>query len=115
LRARPTRPRGAGSFLDLIDHPPKSPERFKETQLAVANEYRVAKLAFREVLGAVRSWERLGVPIDPRRQRFEKIQTADIEAIFKFYQDHLKSRPKLISIVGDQRKINAKRPPNWAK
>jgi predicted Zn-dependent peptidase len=102
-------PEALEAFLDLIDRPPKSPERFKETQLAVLNEYRVAKLAFREVLGAVRSWERLGVPIDPRRQRFEKIQTADIEAIFQFQQGHLKSRPKLISIVGDRRKINPER------
>ena len=102
-------PEALEAFLELMDHPPKSPERFKESQLSVLNEYRAAKLAFREVLGAVRSWERLGVPIDPRRQRFEKIQTTDIDAIFRFQQGHLKSRPKLISIVGDQRKINAER------
>ena len=102
-------PEALEAFLELMDHPPKSPERFKESQLSVLNEYRAAKLAFREVLGAVRSWERLGVPIDPRRQRFEKIQTTDIDAIFRFQQGHLKSRPKLISIVGDQKKIDPER------
>jgi len=102
-------PEALEAFVDLIDHTPKSPERFKESQLAVLNEYRVAKLAFRDVLGAVRSWERLGAPIDPRRQRFEKIQTADIESIFQFQQGHLKARSKLISIVGDRKKINPER------
>ncbi|MEO8427969.1 MAG: insulinase family protein [Verrucomicrobiota bacterium] len=102
-------PEAVEAFIELIDHPPKSPERFKESQLAVVNEYRVAKLAFREVLGAVRSWERLGVPIDPRERRFEKIQTTDLEAIFQFQQAHLKSRPKLISIVGDRKKLNPER------
>ncbi|MHB8519421.1 MAG: M16 family metallopeptidase [Limisphaerales bacterium] len=93
------------AFIELMDHLPVSPGRFKEAQDAILNRYRTSKLGFRETLGAVRSWERLGVPVDPRKERYEKIKAADMDLMLGFYKQHVQSRPKLISIVGDKTKI----------
>ncbi|MCH8263810.1 MAG: hypothetical protein IIC10_00320, partial [Proteobacteria bacterium] len=60
-----------------------------------------SKLSFRQVIGAVRGWERLGMEGDPRRQRFQELQTAAIDDLVAFQREHVKDRPKLISIVGD--------------
>ena len=94
------------AFIDLIDNLPESPERFDEARHSILNRYRTAKLGFRDVIGAVRSWERLEVPIDPRKWRFEQIQESRIGLMLQFHEEHLRNRHKLISIVGDQNKID---------
>jgi hypothetical protein len=85
---------------------PNSPERFADTRDSIISRYRTGKLTFREIIGAVRSWERLELPIDPRKDRFEKIQKLGLNDVLKFDKDHLQGRPKLISIVGDKNKVD---------
>lgn len=94
------------AFIDLIDNMPVTPERFEEARTSILNRYRTSKISFRRVLGSVRSWERLGVPVDPRKSRFERIQAAEMDDMLGFYGKHLKNRVKLISIVGDKNKID---------
>ena len=94
------------AFMDLMDNIPVSPERFEEARASILNRYRTNKISFRRVLGSVRSWERLGVPVDPRKSRFEKIQVAEMDDMLGFYGQNLKNRVKLISIVGDKNKID---------
>jgi predicted Zn-dependent peptidase len=97
------------AFLGLLDNLPASPERFQASHEAILTRYRTGKIGFREMLGAVRSWERLEVPIDPRKARFEKVQRAGLDLVLQFHREHLKGKPKLISIVGDQSKIDLER------
>jgi predicted Zn-dependent peptidase len=100
-------PEAVSAFINLMDHMPESPGRFKEAQDAILNRYRTSKLGFREILGAVRSWERLGVPVDPRQVRYEKIKSAGMDVMLDFYRRHVQSRPKLISVVGDKSKVGS--------
>ena len=95
------------AFIDLIDNMPESNERFDESVNSLLNRYRTSKINFREVIGAVRSWERLGLEGDPRRQRYEQLQTASMGDLLSFQRDHVKERPKLISVVGDLSIIEA--------
>ena len=80
---------------------PQSSERFEEAVNAQVNRYRTSKLSFREVIGAVRSWERQGFESDPRRERFQELQQVDLDDLVEFQQEHVREKPKLISIVGD--------------
>jgi len=99
-------PEALDAFLDLFEKLPASPERFADTRESIISRYRTGKLGFREILWAVRSWERLEVPIDPRKARFEKIQRLGLDDVLQFDKEHLQGRPKLISIVGDKNKID---------
>ena len=94
------------AFLELMDNIPVTPERFEEARASILNRYRTNTISFRRVLGSVRSWERLGVPVDPRKSRFERIQVAEMDDMLEFYGKNLKNRVKLISIVGDKNKID---------
>lgn len=94
------------AFLDLIDNMPESDERFDRAIESLVNRYRTSKVSFRQVIGAVRGWERLGIEGDPRRERYQELQTATIDDLLGFQQEHVKDRPKLISIVGDLSIIN---------
>jgi predicted Zn-dependent peptidase len=89
------------AFIDLIDNMPSSSERFEESVNSLLNRYRTSKLNFREVIGAVRSWERMGFETDPRRARYQQLQDASMEDLLEFQEQHVKNRAKLISIVGD--------------
>lgn len=89
------------AFIDLIDNMPSSSERFDESVNSMLNRYRTSKLNFREVIGAVRNWERQGLEGDPRRANYQKLQETELEDLLQFQQQHVKDRAKLISIVGD--------------
>ncbi len=89
------------AFVGLIDEMPVSSERFEETANSMLNRYRTSKINFRQVIGAVRGWERLGLEGDPRRERFQQLQSASVDDLVEFQQNHVRDRPKLISIVGD--------------
>ena len=99
-------PEALDAFLDLFKNLPASPERFADTRNSIISRFRTGKLGFREIIGAVRSWERLDVPIDPRKARFEKIQRLGLNDVLQFDKEHLQGKPKLISIVGDKNKID---------
>jgi len=89
------------AFIDLIDNMPSSSERFDESVKSMLNRYRTSKLNFREIIGAVRTWERQGLEGDPRRDNYQKLQETELEDLLQFQQQHVKDRAKLISIVGD--------------
>jgi len=89
------------AFIDLIDNMPVSAERFDEAVNSMENRYRTSRVTFREVIGAVRGWERLGLQGDPRRSRFEELQNLAMDDLLEFQQEHVAERAKLISVMGD--------------
>ena len=89
------------AFLDLFDNMPRSDERFEESVNSMLNRYRTAKLGFRQVIGAVRGWERLELEGDPRRRRFDELQEVAMSDLLQFQREHILGRPKLISVMGD--------------
>jgi len=94
------------AFIDLIDNMPESNERFDDSVNSLINRYRTSKIGFREVIGAVRTWERLGLEGDPRRERFQELQQVSLQDLVEFQQTHVKGRSKLVSIVGDMSVID---------
>ncbi len=99
-------PEAVAAFIDLMDNLPESPERMDEALRAMDNQYRTGKLGFRDVIGAVRAWEKLGLAPDPRKAEFEALQHSGLDTVLAFHQQRVKGRPKLISVVGDQSRID---------
>lgn len=93
-------PEAVGAFLDLMDNLPVSEQRFAQAQEAQISSMRTNRLGFREMLGAVRMWEHQGVSIDPRSWRFDMIQMSDLNRLTEFHAEHIGSRPRLITVVG---------------
>ncbi len=102
-------PEAVETFIDLMDNLPVSSQRFESSQESILNQYRSSKLGFREILGAVRSWERLKVRVDPRRSRYEKVLNADMNLMLQFHKAHIEGRLKLVSVVGDTSRIDMER------
>ena len=102
-------PEAVEAFVEIIDNLPASGDRFGESQESLINRYRTSKIGFRQVLGQVRSWEKLGLSGDPRKTRFQRHQSASLDTLIQFHETHLKGRPKLISVVGDSSRIDMER------
>ena len=99
-------PEAVTAFIDLIDNLPQTPERFDETKNSVINRYRVSKTKFRDILPALQTWEHRNLSPDPRQTHFETLQKSDMATMLTFHTQHIQSRAKLISILGDTTKIN---------
>ncbi len=97
------------AFVELLENLPESPDRFSIARDSIINRYRTAKIGFRGVIGAVRSWEKLGLEVDPRIHRYATIQESTIEDMLSFHKKYIAGKPKLISIVGDKSKIDMER------
>jgi len=97
------------AFIDLVDNLPESQERFDEARVSLVNQYRTTKTGFRQVIGAVRAWERLGLPIDPRESRYATLKSSDYSLMSGFHVSEIAGQPKLISIVGDKKRIDMDR------
>jgi predicted Zn-dependent peptidase len=95
-----------GAFLDLFDNMPSSGERFEEARSSLENRYRTSTVGFRQIIGTVRSWERLGLDGDPRPERFDQLRNSTLEDMLAFQRDNIAGKPKLISIVGDLSRID---------
>ncbi|MCC6488658.1 MAG: insulinase family protein [Candidatus Hydrogenedentes bacterium] len=99
-------PEALAAFISLMDEMPLAPERFAPAQDSLIENYRTGKLGFREIIGTVRLWERQGLQIDPRSQRFEKVLNANADTMLTFYKDKVQGKTKLVSIVGDKNKMD---------
>ena len=99
-------PESAAAMLDLWENLPTSEERYAASQRAIINTYETAKLGFREVIGAVRNWERLGVDVDPRKARYEQIQDLKLDDVIGFQKEHIAGKPRIVSVLGDTTKMD---------
>lgn len=99
-------PEATQVFLQLLDQMPTSEERFAAAREALISQYRTSRLGFRQILGTVRQWERQGLPVDPRAGRFARVQETGLDQMLQFYREQVQNRPRLISIVGDKRKMD---------
>jgi predicted Zn-dependent peptidase len=93
------------AFIELLDDLPASEERFATTREALINRYRTGKIGFRGVAGAVRGWEKLGLPGDPREAAFNSVLASSLPNLLQFHGSIIADQPKLISVVGDGDKI----------
>ncbi|MFA6243623.1 MAG: insulinase family protein [Candidatus Hydrogenedentales bacterium] len=99
-------PEATAAFIELMDNLPVAEQRFAATRDSLLSDYRASKLGFRQIIPEVRSWERLGLEVDPRIKRFEQVKSASMETMLEFYRGHITGHPKVISIVGDKSRLD---------
>lgn len=95
-----------GALLGLMEDMPVEEERFAVTQAGLLNRYRTAKIGFRDIIDAVRGWEKQGLTPDPRAARYEQVGKTALDDLLGFHRDYITGRPLLISIVGDKAKMD---------
>ena len=94
------------AFLSFLKEMPLSETRWQSAHTSILSNYRTNPIVSRSVPGFVYSVEKLGLKVDPREARYQKLIESKIENFTSFYEKQIKSRPVLLSIVGDSSKID---------
>jgi len=102
-------PEAVEGFMQILDDMPVSDDRFQISKASLLNSFTSTRLGFRGIIDSVRTWERLNLPVDPRRARYEQALNANIDTMLDFYKTQIAGKPKLISVVGDKAKIDMAR------
>ncbi|MEK7656372.1 MAG: insulinase family protein [Elusimicrobiota bacterium] len=90
---------------DLLTEPPFSDSRFAETKKSIEQSYRTNPITFRAVPGAVMGWQELGLPGDPRPERFQKALSYTPERL-KAFARRFKDKPKTLYILGNRGRVD---------
>ena len=96
------------AFVKLLKEMPISEPRWKSAYTSILSNYRTSPIASRSIPGFVYNVDALGLQMDPRRERFAKLEQQNIQDFVDFYSSKIQSRPILFSIVGNSEKIDMK-------
>ncbi|MBI2363368.1 MAG: insulinase family protein [Elusimicrobia bacterium] len=88
----------------LLKEPPLDAARFKQTKDAVLQSYRTDPLTFRQIPGAVLTWEDQGFAKDPRPARYKRSQGYALKDLEAFSQ-RFKSKVLTTHILGNKERV----------
>ncbi len=93
-------------FDSLIRFMPEKKERLPMIQQYLLQSSISERPAFRNLSEALVKWQQQGYSEDPARLKRKAYQTLEFESIVRFYKQHLATKPVVICIVGDKRRID---------
>ena len=85
---------------------PINQTRWESTHSSILSTYRTNPIPFRSTAGYVYDMNILGLDKDPRENRFSILKDATNKTLEEFYEQTIKPKAKLLSIVGDSTKID---------
>ena len=96
------------AFMDLLENMPINQTRWESAHSSILSSYRTSPIPYRSTAGFIFDVNSLGLTGDPRKERYIKTGEATIKTLRQFYQNSIKPKAKLLSIVGDSSKIKIK-------
>ena len=103
-------------FHDIIFNFRFSEKRFQVAKNALLRQLETSRLSFRKVLNSVQNWEDLGInEEDPRLKQIEAIKKLTLADLKKFVETKIYGKKFVISIVGDQTRIDLKKLEEFGK
>jgi len=93
-------------FIDIIKNTPKSEKHFQRSMKSLDNFFRTDYINYSSIISKVKDWNELGYNYDPRPERFENLNSIDIDKLFKYLNEKVSSQNLIFTIVGDKTKIN---------
>lgn len=96
-------------FIEMIKAMPEKPERTEYIQKYFINSINSTKPSFRGMSKRMAYWQKQGYTSDPREIDFNAAQQLTFNDILSFYQQHVKGRPYVISIVGDKKRFDVEK------
>ncbi|MFA8300498.1 MAG: M16 family metallopeptidase [Hyphomicrobiales bacterium] len=93
-------------FNDLLDNMPEKTERIDFIKPFVVQSAITAKPSFRQIGNSILKWKERGFKKDPSIDIYNQGKDLKFEDITDFYKEKVKGRPRVITIVGNKKKIN---------
>jgi len=94
------------AFMGLLEDMPINENRWESAHASILSTYRTNPIGYRATPSFVYDVRTLGLDMDPRKKRYEALRSAQIKLLTDFYNEEIKPKAKLLSIVGDSAKID---------
>ena len=94
------------AFMGLLEDMPINENRWESAHASILSTYRTNPIGYRATPSFVYDVRTLGLEMDPRKKRYEALRSAQIKLLTDFYNEEIKPKAKLLSIVGDSAKID---------
>ena len=94
------------AFMDLMENMPVNQTRWESAHSSILSSYRTNPIPYRGTPGFVYDMIKLKIKEDPRKNRYSFLEGANIKTLEDFYKNSIQPKAKLLSIVGDSKKID---------
>lgn len=96
-------------YLKLLQDMPEYPERIDNIKTYLKQSALTNKPSFRNKSAVFERWTKLGYKEDPSKLNMPAIEQLQFSQITDFYNKHIKGKPVVIVITGDQKLIDLKK------
>ena len=94
------------TYVNLLKKMPEKPLRIDGIRSGLLESLNSSKPKFRNMSLTIRGWQKQGFVIDPRKTKKDVFSDIEFDDITDFYNNYIKGRPIIITIVGNKDKIN---------
>jgi predicted Zn-dependent peptidase len=93
-------------YTKILTEMPRKPERIEEVRKNLTLSINAQQPPFRNKSLTVSNWMQQGYSKDPRESRYADFQNMPFSSIENFFEENIKGKPWLITIVGNKEQIN---------
>lgn len=96
------------AMMNLIRNMPEKPERMEGIKSSLVQSAQTARPEFRNVISYVERWYDKGYTENPFKSKIPAYKNLEFKDLVNFYQEQIKNKPVVITIVSDKKKMNLK-------
>jgi predicted Zn-dependent peptidase len=93
-------------YTNILSNMPEKPERIDAVRKNLTLSINASQPMFRNKSISVSRWLSQGYNDDPRKSRYNEYLKVNFDDLLDFYKNNIKGRPWVITIVGDQKRID---------
>jgi len=103
------------AYRDILTSLPGKPERIEAVRNDLTLSVNASQPMFRDKSESVSEWLKQGYKEDPRKLRYREYGNMEFPEIHGFWENNLKGKPWLVTIVGDSKRINMEKLTDYGK
>lgn len=94
------------SIFHLLDTLPYNKSSFETAKEGLLQQIRTQRILKTDIFFEYLKAKKLGIDYDIRKNIFQEVQNLNFKDVLKFSQTYISNKPRNISIIGDETKIN---------
>lgn len=94
------------TYTGLIQDMPAKPERMDIIKTSLKQSINNKRPTFRYLSAGVPMWKYQGYDEDPNKVWYPKYESISFDQVQAFYNEYMKNKPMIITLVGDKSRIN---------
>lgn len=95
-------------MLNLLNNIPESEKSFQNSKRSLIKRFDSSRVLDVAIYNNKRYFDKMKIPYDYDKKLYEKIKNREFKDVKKFFNNHIKDKPRVIVIIGDKKSIDFK-------